>query len=128
MAAGRDTCFAIKDALSQALVKKAHLFIVEGRPLRCNVTPTPGKRLRDQQFASKLAAAHQQIPRANVNEDSPFEILPCWASGKLYVQKRGDESTRVIAGTPTRGGAWVWEMDLIKRVVPDFNCEALLAE
>ena len=124
MAAGRDTCFAIKDALSQALVKDAHLFIVEGRPPRCNVTPTPGKRLRDQQFASKLAAT----PRANVNENSPFETLPCWASGKLYVQKCGGESTRVIAGTPTRGGAWIWEMDLIKRAVPDFNCEALLAE
>ena len=127
-AADRDTCFVIKDALSQALVKHAHLFVVEGRPLRCNVTPTPGKRLRDQQFASKLAGLHRQIPHANINENGPFEILPCWASGKLYVQKRGDESTRVIALTPTRGGTWIWEMDLIKRLLPDFNCEALLAE
>ena len=127
-AANRDTCFTIKDALSQVLNNHADQYVVEGRPLKCNVTPTPGKRLRDQQFASRLEAIHRQVPHAKVNENGPLEVIPCWASGKLYLQKRGDDSTRILAGTPTRGGAWMWETDLIKRLLPDIDCEALLAE
>ena len=112
-AADRDTCFTIKDAVNQILVKHGDRFLIKGRVLKCNVAPTPGKKLRDQQFAGRLASIHKFVPHAKIHEQGPVEVLPCWASGKIYLQRRGDTDTQVLAGTPTRGGAWVWEMDRI---------------